>query len=50
MNIRGDETIEKLEVLPQDFTQEVGEIAPIHKVEGRFVSRECTDLLERMSA
>jgi long-chain acyl-CoA synthetase len=44
------ETIKKFEILPQDFTQEAGEITPTLKVKRRFVSEKYRDLLEKMYA
>lgn len=44
------ETIQKFEILPQDFAQEAGEITPTLKVKRRFVSEKYRDLLERMYA
>lgn len=48
MNIWAVESFEKLEVLPQDFTQEVVQIAPTRKVKRWFISKKYTDLLEKM--
>ena len=42
------ETIKKLEILPEDFSVEAGEITPTLKVKRRFVSEKYGDLLERM--
>ena len=42
------ETIKKFEILPEDFSQEAGEITPTLKVKRRFVSEKYGDLLEKM--
>jgi len=42
------ETIKKFEILPEDFSQEAGEITPTLKVKRRFVSEKYRDLLENM--
>ena len=42
------ETIKKFEILPEDFSQEAGEITPTLKVKRRLVSDKYRDLLENM--
>ena len=42
------ETIKNFEILPEDFSQEAGEITPTLKVKRRFVSDKYRDLLENM--
>ncbi len=47
-NLASFETIKKFEILPEDFSQEAGEITPTLKVKRRFVSEKYGDLLEKM--
>ena len=47
-DLAGFETIKKFTILPQEFTEEAGEVTATMKVKRRFVSEKYKDVLEKM--